>query len=195
MDNLCFYEYAKKFGAYEKHSMFGGVGLFSDNAMYLLITDTHFYLRGGGILDSELVALGCSRYRHIKKQGIVTVNYYDITELYYQGYAGLSTLIRRSICISIEYREYYRLNRKKRLRDLPNMRLTLERMVIKSGVSDVDFFISLGAVGVYQKVKQQYGKKVDYRLLWKFAGAINGVHWMLIDAKTKKELKRTYDSL
>ncbi|MDV7104285.1 TfoX/Sxy family DNA transformation protein [Vibrio sp. TH_r3] len=195
MNNLCFYEYAKTFGTYQKHPMFGGIGLFSNNAMYLLITGKNIYLRGGGKLDKELACLGCSRYRHVKKQGTVIVNYYNITELYNGGYTGLASLVRRSIFGSIEDRKQCFLNKRKRLRDLPNMRLTLERMVIKSGVKDVDSFVNLGAVRVYHKVKLHYGKKVDYRLLWKFSGAISGVHWMLIDAKTKKELKRTYDSL
>ena len=76
----------------------------------------------------------------------------------------------------------------RRLRDLPNMQLTLERMVKKAGVGDVETFLELGAPAVYSKVKQAYGNDIDVKLLWKFAGAVDGVHWKLIQEPKKRQL-------
>lgn len=68
------------------------------------------------------------------------------------------------------------------------MQLTLERMVKKAGVVDVDTFLELGAPEVFSKVKATYGNDVDVKLLWKFAGAIDGVHWKLIQEPRKRQL-------
>lgn len=74
------------------------------------------------------------------------------------------------------------------MRDLPNMQLTLERMVKKAGVADVETFIELGASEVFSKVRKIYGSDVDVKLLWKFAGAIEGIHWKLLQEPRKRQL-------
>ncbi|MFA0071460.1 TfoX/Sxy family protein, partial [Vibrio breoganii] len=76
----------------------------------------------------------------------------------------------------------------RRLRDLPNMQLTLERMVKKAGVDDVSMFMQLGAPEVFNKVREAYGNDVDLKLLWKFAGAIDGIHWKLLQEPRKQQL-------
>ena len=104
------------------------------------------------------------------------------------GFAGLDELLRKSINCSIKERKYQKSSASRRLRDLPNMQLTLERMVKKAGIDDVDTFLELGPVEVFNKVRVAYGSDVDVKLLWKFAGAIDGIHWKLIQEPRKKQL-------
>lgn len=189
MNNQSFYAYAEKFGTYDKRSMFGGTGLFSDDAMYALIREGRIYLRGGDELDEELNKLRCSKFRHIKKHHVVTVNYYDVTDLLLSSSPVLDELVTCSIRISLRHKAMRDSKELRRIRDLPNMRLTLERMVVKSGIRDIKDFMELGAAGVFQRVQIRYGKEVDISLLWKFAGAIEGVHWELLGEATKKALK------
>lgn len=183
-----YYGYLKLFGPYLKRSMFGGTGIFLDDAMYALIIEKQLFLRGGEELDEILTSKGCGKYRHVKKQTTATVNYYDVSELFDNNDAELEELVRRSIQLSVEFKNAQKSSENIRLRDLPNMQLTLERMVKKSGVRNVDEFVSLGPEIVFRKVQDEYGKDVDTRLLWKFAGAVDGVHWELLDAGRKKEL-------
>lgn len=191
MNNLSIYEYVSRFGVCQKRSMFGGEGLFIQDAMFILINNDRLYLRGGKELDNDLMILGCPRFLHIKKQSTVMVNYYDISDLYHQASPELDSLVYRSIYNSVEYRKYRKSARCKRIRDLPNMRLTIERMLKKSGVSNVTVFMELGAAEVYRKVQSKYGNDIDISLLWKFAGAIDGIHWKLLAEPTKKALKRS----
>ncbi|MDG3087960.1 TfoX/Sxy family DNA transformation protein [Vibrio hannami] len=188
MINQYYYSYLKNFGPYLKRSMFGGTGIFLNDAMYALVIEDQLYLRGGEELDEVLTSKGCKKYRHVKKQTTATVNYYDISELFEANDLEIETLIKRSIELSIEYKNSQKSTSNIRLRDLPNMQLTLERMVKKSGVKNVSEFISLGPEVVFRKVQDEYGKDVDTRLLWKFAGAVDGVHWELLDAGRKKQL-------
>lgn len=115
--------------------MFGGIGLFQHDAMYVLVSEDRIFVRGGEELDPELLALGCEKYRHVKKQTTATVNYYDITELYEQHHPELDSIIERSIQFSVNQREFQRSAASRRLRDLPNMQLTLERMVKKRALT------------------------------------------------------------
>ncbi|MCG3731284.1 TfoX family DNA transformation protein [Vibrio cincinnatiensis] len=183
-----FFDYVIKFGAYQKRSMFGGIGLFQEDAMYALLTEDTIFIRGSEELDQQLMDLGCEKFRHVKKQTTATVNYYDITELFDKRHPDLESIIRRSVQYSIEQRNFQKSQASRRLRDLPNMQLTLERMVKKAGVDDVDTFIQLGAPEVFSKVRQVYGSDVDVKLLWKFAGAIEGVHWKLLQEPKKRQL-------
>ncbi|MBO0186173.1 TfoX/Sxy family DNA transformation protein, partial [Vibrio parahaemolyticus] len=79
-------------------------------------------------------------------------NYYDVTDLFVSGYVGLDELVQKSIEYSIKERKYQKSSASRRLRDLPNMQLTLERMVKKAGVDDVETFLELGPVKVFNKV-------------------------------------------
>lgn len=188
MTEQLFIQYVSKFGSFQKRSMFGGTGLFQDEAMFALLSANKIFIRGGDQLDKELTQLGCEKYRHVKKQTTATVNYYDITEMFEARNSRLDELLQQSIDFSVSERNFKRSAANRRLRDLPNMQLTLERMVKKAGIDDVETFLELGAPAVFTKVKQAYGNDVDVKLLWKFAGAVDGVHWKLIQEPRKREL-------
>ena len=74
------------------------------------------------------------------------------------------------------------------------MRLTLERMLKKSGIEDVTTFYELGAVEVFQKVRETHGRNLDIRLLWMFAGAIKGCHWSLLNHQQKEKLQQMVEN-
>ncbi|WP_299694082.1 TfoX/Sxy family DNA transformation protein [uncultured Vibrio sp.] len=188
MTDTAYINYISQFGEHQKRSMFGGIGLFQDNAMFALLSDDSLFIRGGNSLDKTLTDLDCEKYRHVKKQTIATVNYYDITDLFKCEHPELDSIIRTSIDNSVKQRSYKNSSASRRLRDLPNMQLTLERMVKKAGVDDVSTFMQLGAPEVFNKVRKAYGNDVDLRLLWKFAGAIDGIHWKLLQEPRKQQL-------
>ena len=183
-----FFNFVKKLGRFNKRSMFGGVGLFTEDAMFSLVTEGRLYVRGGGLVDEQFEKLGCERFKHVKKTTIATVNYFDISELFDKKPALLLNIIKEAMENSRVEREFKKSKENRRLRDLPNMQLTLERMVKKAGVPDVNSFLNIGAVDVFRKVNTTYGGDVDVKLLWKFAGAESGVHWTLLQEPTKKAL-------
>ncbi|OIQ26664.1 TfoX/Sxy family DNA transformation protein [uncultured Vibrio sp.] len=183
-----FMEYVGAFGDFQKRSMFGGIGLFKKEAMFALLSGDKVFIRGGEQLDSRLNELGCEKYRHVKKQTTATVNYYDITNIFVGQHSALREIVKSSIQLSVDQRQFQKSSASRRLRDLPNMQLTLERMVKKAGIDDVETFMQLGASAVYSKVRNAYGTDVDVKLLWKFAGAVEGIHWKLIQEPRKRQL-------
>jgi DNA transformation protein len=180
--------YLNNFGCHEKRSMFGGTGVFIHGAMYAILTDTTMFIRGGGKLDEKLLQLGCLKFKHIKKSTTATVNYYDITKLFLRDKNKCYSLVTESIAFSQKEKAFKSSEESRRLRDLPNMRLTLERMVKKAGIPDVNSFLVLGAAEVFCKVRKTHGADIDLKLLWMFAGAINGCHWTLLNEEHKEKL-------
>ncbi|CAV19013.1 MULTISPECIES: TfoX/Sxy family DNA transformation protein [Vibrio] len=191
MTETAFINYVNQFGEHQKRSMFGGIGLFQNDAMFALLSEDCVFIRGGNLLDKKLTGLDCEKYRHVKKQTTATVNYYDITDLFTSEHPELDSIIRTSIDNSIQQRSFKKSSASRRLRDLPNMQLTLERMVKKAGVDDVSMFMQLGASEVFNKVREAYGNDVDLKLLWKFAGAIDGIHWKLLQEPRKQQLLKS----
>ncbi|MFS1563865.1 MAG: TfoX/Sxy family protein [Candidatus Arsenophonus phytopathogenicus] len=81
-----------------------------------------------------------------------------------------------------------------RIKDLPNMNMSIERALGKVGISDVDYLKMLGAKVCYLKLRQ---KKVNLsiKLLFALAGAIAGYHISVLPESIKIELITWYNSL
>lgn len=183
-----FYDYVSKFGVYQKRSMFGGIGLFQNEAMYSLLKENKIFVRGGGRLDSLLINLRCEKYKHIKKQSTTTVNYYDVTQLFISKNPQLDSIFRDSIDYSLQQRNSKKSQQNKRLRDLPNLNLMLERMAKKVGIDDIDTFLEVGAVTIFERLQTIYGNDLDRRVLLKFIGASEGMHWQLVEKSKENYL-------
>ncbi|MEZ8142244.1 DNA transformation protein [Enterovibrio norvegicus FF-33] len=185
-----FVEYLSQFGETEKRSMFGGTGFFVSGAMFALVKEERIYLRGGADLTDALLAKECKKFVHVKKSSTAIVNYYDITDLYDAADTGLDAMVKKSVLNSVAEKEYRDSKLNKRLRDLPNLRLTIERMLKKAGIEDVDTFFSMSPEELFRKVQEAHGYDVDIKLLWMFAGAQTGVHYTLLSEETKQNLLR-----
>ncbi len=183
-----FVDYLSQFGETEKRSMFGGTGFFVSGAMFALVKEDKIYLRGGESLTEVLVSKDCKKFVHVKKSSTAIVNYYDITALYDAKDEGLDELVANSVRTSVAEKEYRDSKINKRLRDLPNLRLTIERMLKKAGIENVDTFFSMSPEEIFLKVREAHGYDVDIKLLWMFAGAQTGVHWTLLTDDTKQQL-------
>ena len=183
-----FVDYLSQFGETERRSMFGGTGFFVSGAMFALVKEDRIYLRGGPSLTEKLVERACKKFVHVKKSSTAIVNYYDITELYEHDPADLSGLVKTSLDNSVAEKKYRDSKLNKRLRDLPNLRLTIERMLKKAGVDDVDTFFAMTPEELFRKVQEAHGYDVDIKLLWMFSGAQTGTHWTLLSEDTKQQL-------
>ncbi len=75
-----------------------------------------------------------------------------------------------------------------RLKDLPNLRITNERMLKKAGIDSVERLYELGSLNAFNAIKETYASAVSTELLLALEGAINGTHWSIIQDKRRKEL-------
>lgn len=188
-----FYTIIEQHGALSTRSMFGGVGFFHYDIMYALINQERIYLRGTQKFESQLITYGCQRYQHVKKTTVATVNYYDITEMLYRHRELATEVIGGTMCEVLFEDQQRRSLYNQRLRDLPNLQLTTERMLKKVGIDDVATFFDVGAVVAFAKITERYGHKTDIRLLWKLAAAQEGVYWELLEETRKQALLNEYE--
>lgn len=68
MTETAFINYVNQFGEHQKRSMFGGIGLFQNDAMFALLSEGCLFIRGGKSLDKKLTDLDCEKYRHVKNR-------------------------------------------------------------------------------------------------------------------------------
>lgn len=53
MTETAFINYVNQFGEHQKRSMFGGIGLFQNDAMFALLSEGCLFIRGGKSLDKN----------------------------------------------------------------------------------------------------------------------------------------------
>ncbi|OBT12099.1 hypothetical protein A9264_02875 [Vibrio sp. UCD-FRSSP16_10] len=179
-------EEIERFDGLNYRSMFGGTGYFIDDAMFLLIEKDQAYLRGGVDLTDDLIALHCSQFKYKKRIGCARIQYYNITELYDNDRGRAQLLMFRSIDIAKS--DKLKCACHDRLRDLPNLQLSIERMLARVGILDVTRLKHLGSTECFRKLQSIYGLDLNVNLLWKLEGAIQGIHFTLLQHSIKNEL-------
>ncbi|GAB7220262.1 TfoX/Sxy family DNA transformation protein [Vibrio comitans] len=166
--------------------MFGGTGYFVEDAMFLLVDDDKAYLRGGQTLTDELVNWGCEQYKYKKRIGCAKVQYYNITDMYVLERSRVQLLFFRSI--EIAKQDKIKCNCHDRIRDLPNLQLSIERMLARVEIVDITELKQAGSSESFARLQQIYGFDLNINLLWKLEGAIRGVHFSLLEHKIKNSL-------
>lgn len=169
-------------------SVFGDLGIFCHNAMFALISNKNLYLRGTPDLDPVFKRLNCDKYVLVKKRSISVVNYYNVTDLFTSRHPDIETYIQSAQYYAVNERKIKQNVENRRMRDLPNIHLSIERMIKKAGIKSVHDMYLLGAAQVFVQMKQVFGVGLDNRVLWKIYGALNGLHWELIEEPTKMML-------
>lgn len=180
---------------YTTRAMFGGVGLFYQGSIFALIDNEQLILRGGGKLSDKMRHLGCKQYRKTKKRTISSVDYFNVTQLYEEHNDRLGELVIESAKVGHYQKTQQEAHKVPRIRELINLQFNIERMLSKVGVNDCNTLKQIGAVYAYALLKQRYGMQISDQLLWKLYGAIEGVHWWLLQEPTKKRLLSQYRTI
>ncbi|CAM4303879.1 TfoX/Sxy family DNA transformation protein [Vibrio neonatus] len=180
-------EKIQHFNGLNSRSMFGGTGYFIDDAMFLLVHNEKAYLRGGPDLTDKLITLGCKQFKFQKRIGSARVQYYNIMDLYFSDPIQTHSLFIKSI-------ENAKTDKDKcqhcheRIRDLPNLQLSTERMLARIDIQDVSRLKTIGSSESFRRLQSIYGLDLNINLLWKLEGAIQGVHFSLLGNAIKNDL-------
>ncbi|RQW63351.1 TfoX/Sxy family DNA transformation protein [Vibrio viridaestus] len=177
-------------------SVFGSTGVFWRGAMFAIIGEDKLFLKGGGWLDEWFSEFNCKRFVLKKKNSTSTVNYFDITQLAINHHSYVEAMVYSSRHLATRHYDYSHSAESRRLRELANMNISLERMLKKSGIYSVKELYSLGAERAFTKVKAKYyGQATDVKCLLKIYGAIHGCHWQLIQQPKIEQLLKNVDEL
>jgi DNA transformation protein len=179
-------KYTELANGISQRSIFGGIGYFSYDAMFLLIHEGKPYLRGGDNLSDRFKSLGCKQLAFQKRLGKAKLDYFNIQSLYNDNFELFEELFVISTKTAISDRGM--VSNVKRLRDLPNLQLKIERMLVKVGIENVDILFAMGSAEAFMKLQLVYGFDLTLDLLWKLEGAITQVHYSLLGHEVKNRL-------
>ncbi|TCV24398.1 TfoX-like protein [Vibrio crassostreae] len=79
-----------------------------------------------------------------------------------------------------------------RFKDLPNLRLSTEKLLLKAGINDVAKLKLVGSVSACLAINQVHNVEINEQFLLSIEGAIRGVHWSTFSQDIRSELWLEY---
>lgn len=188
------YRLLSQFGELKRKNHFGGYCLLVDNAIVGVILDGHFYLRGCLFAGSHFEASGLSRLVYSKKGIPLELRYYQLSEKIWHDEALCQYYIELAYRSAME-----ELQQKKsvvaRIKDLPNMNMSVERALGKIGIYHVEELRMMGAKACFLKLKQDGRNSPSIKFLIGLAAAIEGCHSAVLPSIIKQELINWYNNV
>lgn len=183
----------KHIGELSSRSMFGGFGLYQDDVMFAIIAEGSVYLRAHSELECFFISHGMTKYTYTKRCAPVMLRYYKVDSIMWDHKKQFVDMAKRSWSLALSDKKDKFNVKARKLRDLPNMNLSIERMLMKAGVStiaeleELEELEELGAVAAYVKIKY-FNSDLTEAILWALAGALEGCHSSVLSIKLKEQL-------
>ncbi|MCG6402731.1 TfoX/Sxy family DNA transformation protein [Vibrio fluvialis] len=178
----------EQFGRVKSRSMFGGFGIFVDDAMFALVVNDRLHIRADDASTAKFKQQGYEPYVYKKRGFPVVTKYFALPEDCWLDTAKILEDAKAALAVAKDERETQAQAKPDRLKDLPNLRLATERMLKKAGIETVEDLQEKGAVEAYKAVRQSHSSDVGLELLWALEGAIEGKHWSVIPQTRRDEL-------
>lgn len=179
-------DFSAEFGTLTKHSMFGGYGFCQNKIMFALVYGDKLYLRATGhlanIYKKDYMAQLTINYCGMAKP----LQYYCVTSIQWQDKFVLKSLLMQSLKNTLVDKNSL-TNKALRLKNHPNITVSLERLLIKTGITDFNLLQHLGAVNSYIKLKEKF-TDITINVLFILAAAIDGCHVAVLPQKRKEAL-------
>lgn len=196
MSSIFANEILKQFSCLEDVSIktfFGGFSINSKQIMFGWIDKQNFYLRGHAFYRSIFIELGMQPLN--LPAGIATkqLDYYKVSDDLLKDHQKLLPIVK----MVIEYAEldlHEKIEQKqKRIKSLPNITFSLEKLLYSVGITDLEKFIEIGYLEAFYRIKN---KKPDIssNLLFTLYGSLNGRHVASLSETLIKEIEKDYQS-
>lgn len=167
-------------------SLFSGYGFYHDNHMFGIVQNGIFYLRAEGDLVNIIENHGAFPCPYSKNNHALSLSRYyglhaDITdhdELY-------RSVVLQSIAQVKQQKIHFQLSKKTRIKELCNLGIKHERLLIKVNINDVNQLRQIGAEMAYIRMKK-LGFLVTLDFYWNLVGALQNIPVSLLSLEYKK---------
>lgn len=178
-------------GKITTRSQFGGYGLLADGTMFAVIAEGELYLRATESLEPIFRGRGMVNMTYLKRGAPMTMRYYWVDESLWQESRELLALAWQAVC---ETRKEITLKTRSngRLKDLPNIDASMERLLWRAGIRNIYELRLLGARRSYLKLLQQQ-PTLSVKILISLAGAIAGYHHAALPITQRKALLEWFE--
>ncbi len=174
----------------EMRSMFGGMTFFSNGFPFAAYWNGHLYLRAGHEQKDKLDAEGVEplTYRKENSKGghSVKSRYYPISPELLNNTDALLSASKQAYEQARQEKE--KTIAQTRIKDMPNMRLSIERMLKKVGIQTKTDLIKVGAKRAFSLLESEYSEISD-DLYFKIEGAISGKHYLVVKEQQQYKSK------
>lgn len=173
-------------GQVHSRSLFGGYSLSIDNTVFAMVSEGELYLRAceenaAYFIERKLPVLAFS-----KRGRAVSLNYYQVDDVLWQDPA-LFMLLSEKAFVSARQEKEAR-DKHQRIKDLPNLTLSMELKLWEAGIRDIQTLKNKGAKACWVILRQQH-RDLGLRALFALEGAIVGMHAAALPAERRRELK------
>ncbi|ELP5729302.1 TfoX/Sxy family DNA transformation protein [Vibrio vulnificus] len=154
-------------------TLFGCAGVFRGDTFIALVDKSgRFFLNGAANIE-KYECRGYPRYAYYKRSHLVTTNYFQLPE---SLLLDVGAFLAEMQAVYDGLTQQGELNgvANQRLKDLPNINLTLERRLLTVGIETIDQLRQLGACKVYLSLSSRY--KCPSKTLYCLEAAIRGIH-------------------
>jgi len=138
-------------GNIRSRSQFGGYSLSVESTIFALVSDGELYLRETCENEQMLHALQCNPMIYRKRGLEVSLRYFEVNEELWQEPQRLLLLAAQSLQGTLQEHEAKKSSNK-RLKDLPNINLSIERLLWRIGIHSYRELRLQGAISTYVKL-------------------------------------------
>ncbi|NUF50678.1 TfoX/Sxy family protein [Gilliamella sp. ESL0250] len=172
-------------------TFFGGFSVNSKDTMFGWITQKDFYLRGHPDYRSFFIDLGMQPLSITMGMSTKLLDYYKVDEELFKAQEKLVTMV--NMVITYTKKELHEKNEIKanRIKELPNMTLSLERLLCSVGIKDVETFQQVGYLSAYYKIKKKK-EAISMNILFVLYSSLNRFHVATLSKETKNEIELEY---
>lgn len=167
-------------------SMFGGKRLFSNGVPFCQFYDGKLYFRTNAVNVSCLKEQGYEQLVTYKNQSPVKHSYFVVPEVEITDSDRLKSRLACAYEESLEEKESALRNQ--RIKDLPNLRVQVERALSRVGITTVSELRKQGPIEAFIKLRQD-NENVSLELLYSLSAALKGIHKNVLSSNDKHLLR------
>jgi DNA transformation protein and related proteins len=173
-------------GQITARSQFGGYGLLANGIMFAVVSEGELYLRANDKVENQFRARGMTNLVYAKRGLPVLLRYYWVDALLWDDVHTLHNFVQWAY----QGAKAEVLSKKRptvRLKDLPNLSASLERLLWKVGIKNAAELRLEGAKRCYLKLRA-LRRSLGVNILLALAGAISGYHYAALPLMMRSEL-------
>lgn len=174
-------------------TFFGGFSISSDTTMFGWISQTDFYLRGHTSYRSFFIEQGMQPLT--LSSGVLTklLDYYKVKDEWLNDLPKLHSLAKMVIEYAKQEKHEKNEIKTNRIKELPNMTLSLERLLCSVGIKDVETYRKIGYLETYHKIKSKKAE-ISKNILFVLYGSLHRCHVASLSKTTKNAIETAYQA-
>ncbi|WP_294901937.1 TfoX/Sxy family DNA transformation protein [Tatumella sp. UBA2305] len=176
-------------GEIQSRTQFGGYSLSVEKIVFALVSDGELYLRASETMQRYLQQRTLQPFIFHKRGQSISLNYFKVDSRLWHHTDELLELSRGSLDEARALRAA-QVNCQ-RLKDLPNLSIRLEMLLIEVGVTTTTRLKDLGAKQCWARLRSK-NRHLGLKTLYALQGAISGQHQEVLAREVREDLKRWY---